>query len=1116
MSDIAQYVNLGEIDIRFAGDRFEMRTKVAILARVAIRWDCRRTPPRANLSMETLMNIKPRLLHIFCIAIVLPAAASLHAAPKDSQPAAPAKVNRGGQEPQKMTVNVKGFDSLTLTALGYSWGQAVWGEPVLIDAKGARTRLVDLKPTSVRVGWGTFSLNKGPDNQPLAIGGAKIKHGLFAHANSIVVYKLSGKYVSFETLVGINRTAATKGKVLFRAYESKRFKITPSFNNPTKSGPSKPPPAPEQNFNLRNLASLDKALAQLIAKGSGDSAAATKARAEVQACIKSFDKIRKGLNAGEAQAKQRVTDLWAVLRKVRISELDAPLLFVKRNPYYAGHIYDDYLPYRPGGGIYVIENPRAPIDKQIVRAIIDPETPETLGKGVYRDPDLSFDAKTIVFAFKGEEGDTSIYEIGVDGKGLKRLTNPASDCKHRKPSQGLVGRGQHDITPCYLPSGRIAFTSTRTGAHVMCFSSYIDVLHTMNPDGSDIRCISVNNQNEFDPSVLPDGRIIYGRWEYIDKSALYLQSLWTVNPDGSNETAFFANNLAKPTAVLDARAVPGTDMVVASLTPHNGQAVGAIAMIDAKVGKNNLDAITNFTPEYSKEMDQGLRRGPCDPWPLSKDVVLIANNAPSHGAHGVIELIDRYGFRSVVHKDPNISCYAPMLVKPRPKPRQVISMIQPNKPATFVVHDIYKGLTGIERGRVKKLRVLETTARISGIPRGGRWWNQAFLASWQGSYDIKYFLGTVPVEEDGSAYFEAPPGKALYFQALDADGQMLQSQRTFVQAAPGVARSCTGCHIKEDNAAPAVASMRPLAARKAPAKLKPESWGDGFLDYPTMVQPILDKRCVTCHGGEKGIAGGIDLTGGWTNAFNISYETLIKNTLVGFLNCKNGAVQATRILDPLTHGSGAAPLAKILLGARGHDKRLKDMPRKEIDLLLAWMDGNCNYYGTWNYTEHATAKAILSTKGPLLAQMKTGGCLKCHPSEIGNDWINLKTPERSRILRAPLAKGKEGAISMGLAWCRDRKAAKPVLPYVTRWIQPFDVFAPNKRTPAPNLEGKPVTTFADTTNATCQAMLKIITDARAATLKTPRVDMPGAVIVEGKCRNLPPLAPPTLLTGALK
>jgi len=1033
------------------------------------------------------------------VLILAAGAAELAAKPRAGSRGvmATSQVKRGGAKPQKLSVDVTGLKTLGLTATGYSWGQAVWGEAVLIDAKGAQTRLADLKPVSVRVGWGTFSRNKGPDGKGLSIGGVKIAHGLFAHADSRLLYRLDGKYVRFEALVGINRTAGEKGSVVFKVFDAESLAKIELFA------------AADKRLAQVDFAALETGIARAIRTGAGDGAALKRALAEVQSCAKSAGAIRKGLAAHSSEAlkqaaalQTRIAAAQDAMRGTYGSLLDAPLLLVKRNPYFAGHIYDDYLPYRPGGGIYVIENPAAPLDKRIVRAVIDPETPETLGEGVYRDPDLSFDAKRIVFAFKGKEGNTSIYEIGVDGKGLRRLTDPGCDCKGRKPSQGLVGRGQHDITPCYLPSGRIAFTSTRTGAHVMCFSSYIDVLHTMNADGSDIRCISVNNQNEFDPSVLPDGRILYGRWEYVDKTALYMQSLWTVNPDGTNETAFFANNLAKPTAVLDARAVPGTDLVVASLTPHNGQAVGAIAMIDPKVGKNSLEAITNFTPEYRKEMDQGLRRGPCDPWPLSKDVVLIANNAPHHGKHGVIELIDRFGFRSVIHREANISCYAPMLVKPRPRPRDVTSVIRPGKPATFIVHDIYKGMTGIKRGRVKTLRVIETTARVSGIPRGGRWWNQAFLASWQGSYDIKNFLGTVPVAADGSAYFEAPPGMALYFQALDADGRMVQSQRTFVQAVQGVARSCTGCHIKEDNAAPAATTARPMAVRKAPASLAVESWGEGFLDYPTMVQPILDRRCVTCHGGDKGIGGGIDLTGGWTWAFNISYETLIKNTLTGFLNCNNGKVKTAEILDPLTHGSGAAPLTKVLLS--GHKKRLKDMPRKEIDLLLAWMDGNCNYYGTWDYSPHAVCRALGSTQGALAAEMKKGGCLTCHEPKIGNDWVNLKTPERSRILRAPLAKGPG---SLGLAWCRGRKARRVAWPQVTGRIQPPDVFSP-KRTAAPNSDGKEVTPFADTNNATYQAMEKIIAAARAAALKTPRVDMPGAVIERGVCRELKPLAPP--------
>jgi hypothetical protein len=401
---------------------------------------------------------------------------------------------------------------------------------------------------------------------------------------------------------------------------------------------------------------------------------------------------------------------------------------------------------------------------------------------------------------------------------------------------------------------------------------------------------------------------------------------------------------------------------------------------------------------------------------------------------------------------------------------------------------------------VKSLRVVETTSRLSGVPPGGRWWNQAFLVSWQGSYDVKNVLGVVPVEPDGSAYFEAPPGKAIYFQALDGEGRLVQSMRTFVQAVPGVTRSCRGCHEENESPAPA-GTATSLALKKPAAKPVAESWGRGFVDYPSMIQPVLDRQCVSCHGGRSGIAGGIDLSGGWTWAFNISYETLLKNTLTGFLNCNNGSVKTAEIQPPRAHGSGAAPLAKLLVS--GHGGYITNMPRSEIDLLLAWMDGNCNYYGKWDYTENATCGTVLALRDRLLGEMDKSGCVKCHPREIGNDWINLQHPELSRILRAPLAKK---GVAIGLAWCRDRKAAKP-LPLVTQAVQPPDVFKP-VRAAAPDPAGNPVATFADESAEGYRAMIEIIRDGREVALFKPRVDMPGAKVTEGRCRELPPLSTP--------
>ncbi len=443
--------------------------------------------------------------------------------------------------------------------------------------------------------------------------------------------------------------------------------------------------------------------------------------------------------------------------------------------------------------------PTDPRPDRRIRPVIDPATNETLGEGVYRDPELSWDASKLVFAHKGEpNGVTSLYEIGIDGRGLQRLT---------------AGDTFSDYQPAYLPDGRIVFISTRPRALVPCFNSGVGTLHTIHPDGSGLCSISVNNVNEFDPSIMHDGRILYGRWEYVDKTALYMQSLWTMQADGRMEEALFANNLPKPTALLDARAVPGSSHVIASLTPHNGQPVGAIGMVDTDRGKNDLAAVFNFTPEYPVEMDQGLRVGPCDPWPLSETDVLISNNAI--GEHGIIELVDRAGNRELVHADPAISCYAPMLVKPRPRPPVAQPATEPQEPGRFLLVDVYQGLTGIPRGTVKRLRIVEETARTSGLPPGGRWWNQAFLVSWQGGYIVKNILGTVPVHEDGSAYFEAPPGRAIYFEALDADGREVQRMRTFVQAAAGVTRSCVGCHEYKKSTPPSPASQPLAHARRA-------------------------------------------------------------------------------------------------------------------------------------------------------------------------------------------------------------------------------------------------------------------------------------------------------------
>lgn len=804
------------------------------------------------------------------------------------------------------------------------------------------------------------------------------------------------------------------------------------------------------------------------------------------------------------------------MEQERLMLLDAPLLFTKRHSYTGIHIYDTYYKWPPGGGgIYVLENPSAPRAEWKIRPLIDPTTPGTLGLGVYTHPELSWDATKVLFCFKGEPtGSTSIFEIGIDGKGLRRITDPTPACNCHKGGGG----GQHDIAPAYLPDGRIVFLSTRASGLVPCNNTGVAILHVMNADGSDMHPISVNNVNEFDPSILPDGRLLFGRWEYVDKNALTIQSLWTMNPDGTQETAFFANNMVFPEAILDARPVPGTHLVVGTFAKHNSTPRGSIALIDTHLGKNNPGAITNLEHPEDPTFDRG---DSCEPWPVTSDVFLFSGRPPGQ-KRNVIEMIDRSRRRAVVMADPDICLHTPMLIKPRPCPPVIAdSTDRAARAGRLFVQDIYQGLTGAKRGEVKALRVLEETSRVSATTMGGSPYNQTFLVSAALAFSVKNYLGVVPVEEDGSAYFEVPAGRAIYLQALDADGRMVQSMRTFVQAAPGTTRSCIGCHEHKFSTV-AAANKFPALLGRTPSTLQPESWGSGYLDYPSMVQPVLDKRCVSCHGGEKDFAGGMDLSGGWTEHFSISYENLVsrrETQLVAYwisgIDCMNGtALWSSQIFAPRRHGSGAAPLAKILVS--GHDGHIPDLTRKERDLLMAWIDSNGVYHGTWDCNANGCAiKEWKNLQAGLVGEMQAAGCLRCHGNAgkiayFDGDWINLKDPPLSRLLRAPLAKGSEG---LGLALCRDRQVDPQRQRIHLLWngyahaVQPPEAFAKHPIVPY-DPGGQPVVSLASTQDGHYQSMLTMIRAAREKALTAPRVDMPGAQVTAGACRMfLPPPVP---------
>ncbi|MDR3181461.1 MAG: hypothetical protein LBT89_00835 [Planctomycetaceae bacterium] len=793
---------------------------------------------------------------------------------------------------------------------------------------------------------------------------------------------------------------------------------------------------------------------------------------------------------------------------------DSPILFTKRNNYLGLHIYDTYYKWRPGGGIYVLENPAEVLKggQAEIRTVIDANTPETLGSGVYRDPDLSWDGQKVLFCFKGSQsGGTSIYEIGIDGKGLRQIT----DCKTNVCNKycGVHG-GNHDVMPAYLPDGRIVFTSTRYSGLVPCADEGVNILHVMNADGSDIHPISVNNVNEFDPVVAPDGRILFGRWEYIDKTALTQQSTWSVNPDGTNETAVFANNLVLPEATLQIQPVPGNpNLICSTFTKHNCPPRGSIAVFDIRKGKDNIEAITNFEHPNNPTYDLGES---CDPIPLSENLVLYSGQF-AKGQKNSLMLIDRQGHKKQILSDAAIDLHDPIPVKARPIPPVIADQVDRTKTeGNFYVQNVYAGNPDVKKGTIKYLRVIEETSRISPSP-GKTVLNQTFLVSAALAFSAKNYLGIVPVEPDGSVYFTVPSGKAVYFQLLDKDYKLVRSMRTFIQAAQGTTRSCVGCHEYENAPKTMAVSRFNSSLKKEPSRLQPESWGSGPVDYASMIQPIFNKHCVDCHGGTKGIEGGLDLTGGWTEYFNNSYENLVSRReviysapLIGGIDCMNGtAYWSAQILGPYAHGSGKAPLADAVIS--GHKDRVK-LTQPEKEMVLAWIDSNGLYYGTWNYTSSGyTLSAWQRLKTALIEQMKADGCVRCHADDKGNvrrfesDWINLEKPEYSRILRAPLPKDAAG---FGLGFCRNapvdqgwnrlRMVSNGTYQHA---VVPLGSF-PKQTWRDWDKSGDAVVSFASVNDGKYKKMLELIEAGKRDVLQTPRIDMPGGVSVAGQFRQI--------------
>lgn len=493
--------------------------------------------------------------------------------------------------------------------------------------------------------------------------------------------------------------------------------------------------------------------------------------------------------------------------------------------------------------------------------------------GVIRNPDVSWDGTRILFAWKKSllEDDYHLHELSLDDGAVRQLTS---------------GLGYADYEGIYLPDGNILFNSTRCVQTVDCWWTEVSNLYTCDGDGRYMRRLTFDQVHTNYPTVMHDGRILYTRWDYNDRGQLFPQGLFQMHPDGTGQAEFYGNNSWFPTTLIHARDIPGSPLIAAIATGHHTFQAGQLVLVDPRRGRQENKGVQLIAPPRDTKavrVDHYGQHGALFqyPWPLSETEFVLSYHPlgyegqaggrvdaygrvsgvnPATTPRFAIYWMDIHGNRELLAADRDTSCNQPVPLAARmPPPARPSEVDYSLDSGTYYVQDIYAGpgLDGVERGVVKRLRVIALEYRAAGIgqnrndgPAGSALVSTP-IAIDNGSWDVKRIIGDADIHDDGSAYFVAPARTPLYFQALDENGQAVQTMRSWSTLQPGEAASCVGCHEHKNTAPTVAAGSLPSALRDKPQSLTPFYGPARAFSFQREIQPILDRHCIGCHNNRE-------------------------------------------------------------------------------------------------------------------------------------------------------------------------------------------------------------------------------------------------------------------------
>jgi hypothetical protein len=673
--------------------------------------------------------------------------------------------------------------------------------------------------------------------------------------------------------------------------------------------------------------------------------------------------VETRLAIGDADEHLRRLGAHGLVRQIafanpRLRQIKRLLFITRHDARGVFHMVDQFYGFnaQPGGRLLVLEDPFGP-EPRLVDLLKDAVVQngrlqgQRLEGGAFLSPEVSFDGTTILFAWcqaQGEDLEWSeracyhLFKVNADGSDLTQLTDGPYD----------------DFDPCFLPNGRVVFVSTRRGGYLRCgrhCPTY--TMFSMAADGSDLRCLSFHETHEWHPSVAHDGRVIYTRWDYVDRDTNIAHHPWECRPDGSDPRAMHGNypdrRESRPWMEMDLRAIPGSRKFVAVAAAHHGHAFGSLVLFDPAVPDDGaMSPLTRLTPEVPFPEAERNQKPIADcmvygtPWPLSEDDYLCVYGADAKN-RGVYWM-DRFGNKELIYRDPAISSHSPIPLQARPKPPVIpdlkLASSDPGEvapaTATVAVMNVYDSDFAWPEGtQITALRIIQVLPKSTAPPNEPR-------IGVADQTNARAVLGTVPVEPDGSVHFEMPSGIPVYFQALDADGLAVQSMRSATYAQPGRPMTCLGCHEPRNRTAGGL-SGQPMALARAPSRIEPELEGANPFNYVRLVQPVLDRKCVGCHEQEQALdlSGTLEGPHHWTR----SYQNLA--AAYGFyFHVSNGSInQGVHGGSRTIAGAFGARASKLLdyLGPEHYDVELSAEERHRITL---WLDCNSEFYGAYENT----------------------------------------------------------------------------------------------------------------------------------------------------------------------